>query len=162
MSDTATFLAQAIPWPDETQPGYVSVHSPWQRPGTIKPIFPGHAFTDLDSARANVAWRVQQGDNTYVCMSLQRDASTLKSNRRNRQAIRKAENALLLKGFWLDADTKNFADEEDLLTQFGIFRRAVGLPVPSFIHFTGGGFHFHWSARPHHGRRPGGGGQRAG
>ena len=144
MTDAATFLAQAIPWPDGNYTGYVNIHSPFTRPGTDKAIWPGHAFTQVDPALDNVAWRVRKDNDIYACMSLQSDAYDLKPGKNWRGAMRAAERAVALKSFWLDADTKLFAGEQDLLTKFGVFRRKVGLPVPSIINWSGGGAHFFW------------------
>lgn len=145
MSDTATFLAQAVPWPTAATPGWVNIHSPYLRPGTAKPIMPGHAFTDVNLAVRNAAWKASKSNDVYVCMSLQRDARPAKAGKRNRGAMRHADAAVLLKSLWLDVDLKDgFTDDVDLLHQFGVFRRAVGLPVPSFVVSTGGGYHFHW------------------
>lgn len=139
--DVAFFLAHVVPWPTDDRPGYVNIHSPWTRPGSSKPMMPGEAFTQLGAACHNVSGR---SSDTYVCMSLQKDAGR-PNNRRNRRAMRHASAALLLQAFWLDVDLKDgFTNLVDLLTKFGVWRRAVGLPEPSFVVFTGGGCHFHW------------------
>ena len=143
--DTATFLDQVLPWPNGDLTGWVNIHSPWLRPGTARPIFPGYGFTDLAGAANEVAWRVSKNNDVYVCMSLQKDTRDPETGKRKRRAMRAAIAAVAFKGFWIDIDLKmGFADLEDLLTKFGAWRRLVGLPVPSLVIFTGGGCHFHW------------------
>ena len=145
MTDVATFLAAAVPWSSSGVHGYINIHSPFLRPGTTKAVMPGHAFLDFNNAVDNVTWRTRNGNDVYVCMSLQADAAPAKPGRRNRRAARSADKAVLLKAFWLDADLKVFGgDPVVLLAAFDAFRQAVGLPLPSFVNFTGGGFHFVW------------------
>src|SRR5215510_6347868 len=81
-------------------------------------------------------------------MSLQSVAKppVMKNKRQQRAAERYNLNAVLLKAIWLDVDLKDvFKDTAEAAAAFDRWRRAVGLPAPSLIVFSGsGGFHVYW------------------
>lgn len=164
----AEFLARALPWPVEGGPKfYTNVH--YRRPfmdngkvvldkkGKPRMIYPGRACTSVKEAANVVDW-VNTFDNytgtdTYVCMSGQAEAKE-KINQRGRTyytAVRAAQNALLLKSFYVDVDVKpdepakGYATPMEAVKEFTRIRKAIGLPTPSLVVWSGsGGFHAHW------------------
>jgi len=166
--NAAEFLARALPWPVEGGPKFfVNVH--YRTPKVINGVpimlkdgrqdqsYPGRACLNVREAAGVTAWANTfengVGTDIYVCMSGQSMAKE-KVNSRGRtyyNAIRKAENAVLHKSFYVDVDvkpgdpSKGYATTAEAAQEFGRIRRAIGLPVPSMVVASGsGGFHAHW------------------
>jgi hypothetical protein len=143
MSEISDFLSRALLWP-EGGPGFVTIHMPYTVPGQTRATMPGRAFTSFESCVGYIGAVAKFNKDIYCCMSLQATAQPGKK----RKAIRGEGNTLALKGVWLDVDIKDgmFRDTSHALAELGRWRKAIGLPQPNLIVFTGsGGFHAHWT-----------------
>jgi hypothetical protein len=151
--DAARFLARAVPWPPlvAAQPEwFVNIHVPWRLPNG-KMAYGGRACTTMREALNFIEWKLggEQAGDIYVCMSGQKvaKAKTNKAGRVYYSAVRGTHNALWHKSFYVDVDVATpkkpgFPTMEAALEAFGIFRRAIDLPVPSYVVASGsGGFH---------------------
>jgi len=163
------YLARVVPWPEPGQPGFVNLH--WTFPPTTprpdgKPAWTGRAVQSAGEAGKALEFALRNGSNTldvYACMSSQMaaDAKTTKGKfpRAYNAPIRLAMNAIALKSFFLDVDygkpdkvdpvtgvvTKvSYASPEEAVQETMKFIAAVGLPKPTMIVHSGGGFHFYW------------------
>ena len=65
--------------------------------------------------------------------------------------MRKSANAIMMRAIWIDCDVKpddttgkHYTDEKTALSALLGFVMAVGLPQPSTIVHSGGGFHLYW------------------
>ena len=144
------FLSRALPWPQSGE-GYVNVHWTTVRPGASKPFWNGRASRTVDEAIRNLAWAAKSPENRdfYVCMSLQAEAEERISKAGNKylNARRSGDAAIAFKSLFIDVDVKAgaYPDTQTAVTALGNFRRAVGLPRPTFVVASGsGGFHVHW------------------
>lgn len=165
------YLARVVPWPEPGQPGFVNLH--WTFPPPVpradgKPAWTGRAVKDLSEAIKALSFALKQGSNTldvYACMSqqLEAEAKVTKGKRpfSYNSPIRLAKNALLLKSFFIDVDfgkpdkldpatgqmVKNpsgYDTAEEAITHTLQFVANVGLPKPTMVVHSGGGFHFYW------------------
>jgi hypothetical protein len=145
-----TFLARAVPWPNAAQSGYVNIH--WQfrddATGAARGVA-GRAFSEHIRASNFTNGMLSNRVDLYVCMSLQSQAEH-GINAKGKpvlKASRSAEDALLLRSFFIDIDVKpgHFTSTIEAKIAFDKWRVLVGLPEPTFIVLTGsGGFHVHW------------------
>ena len=153
------YLARVVPWPQPGEPGFVNLH--WTFPPTTprpdgKPAWTGRAVTSVGEAAKALEFALRQGSNTldvYACMSTQinADAKVTKGKRpfAYNAPIRLASNAGSLKSFFLDVDFgktngSSYATAEQALVETLKFVSAVGLPKPTMVVNSGGGFHFYW------------------
>lgn len=144
------FLAQAVPWPTATDPGYVCICWLSPNPNGGPPLLGQRAFTDQVNASNFVFGMLNVDVDLYVCMAKVTtavpDVST-RSGKPVRKPIRNEETATVLRGIWLDIDVKPgaFDTTADAKAAFDTFFLKVGLPPPSMLVATGsGGFHAHW------------------
>jgi hypothetical protein len=154
--EIAQFIARVVPWPENSEaPGYINLHwtfwdgddppknPPW---GGIATKTAKEFMKALDWVRAQKRTR-----DIYFCLSLQ---SQRRTNKRGRVvAARSQKNALALKAIWLDIDVKDspsgYATLGEAIDALTTFRKAVKLPPPSALVFSGGGLHVYWiSDRP--------------
>lgn len=147
MSDVDRFLARVVPWPSASLQGYVNIHWPFK--GGQRPAMPGRAFQQFQSCVGFVNGMMRNPVDVYVCLSLQTTTKppTMKAGREKRAAIRAELNATHYRAIWIDVDIKNgeYRDTQHALTEFGIWRRKVNLPLPTLVVLTGsGGFHAYW------------------
>jgi len=154
------FLEHVLVWPGSAQaPGWINLHvnSPNKNPSDTsrknnggKPWVVGWPFKTVDDVLNRVSWVNTMAPtfyNVWVCMSQQSEC-TKKANDKLK-AVRKTANATHLKSIWIDCDVKpgdakhyhTFTEAFDALEAF---RNKVGLPLPTAIVHTGGGFHLHW------------------
>jgi hypothetical protein len=144
------FLSRAVAWP-QGQEGFVNVHWTTVRAGAPKPYWNGRASRTVDEAIRNLAWAIKSPENRdfYVCMSMQSEAEEKISKAGNKylNAKRSGDNAVKFKSLFIDVDVKAgaYPDTQAAVTALGNFRKAVGLPRPTFVVASGsGGFHVHW------------------
>lgn len=151
------FLARVIPWPEPGQPGYVNIHwtfpPPQPRPDG-KPAWAGRACTSVSEAARSLEFALKPGSNTldiYACMSSQALAEPKRTKGKGFQynaPIRLAANAIALKSFWIDIDLKDtikgYPTVEELFAALQGFINFTGLPKPTMIVATGGGYHVYW------------------
>lgn len=153
------YLARVLPWPEPGQPGFVNIH--WTFPPTNprpdgKPAWTGRAVQSAGEAGKTLEFALKNGSNTldvYACMSTQlaADAKVTKGKfpRTYNAPIRLATNAIALKSFFLDVDYgkangTSYATPDDAVKATMDFIKTVGLPKPTMIVHSGGGFHFYW------------------
>jgi hypothetical protein len=152
------YLARVVPWPEPGETGYVNLH--WTFPPPVpradgKPAWSGQAVTSMHDAERALNFAAKPGSNTqniYACMSLQSYAieNPPKGKRKftTWKSVRSAENAIRLKSFFIDIDLKDgpkgYATPEELLVALNSFIDATGLPRPTMVVSTGGGFHIYW------------------
>jgi len=158
MSNSAqAYFAKVLPWPQEGDaPSFVNIH--WKTnkisEHTGKPIWTGRAVRSVQEAVRTVKWAQSLSDveDIYVCMSSQRDALPKVSMKGNVYTlpIRSQENATAFKSLFMDIDAKgndkdSYDTLEEALAAFSAFIAIVGLPKPSVIVKSGGGFHIYWT-----------------
>lgn len=160
------YLARVVPWPSPGEPGYVNLH--WTFPPTNprpdgKPAWTGRAVTSVSEAAKALEFALKSGSNTldvYACMSSQvmADPKTTKGKRpfTYHAPIRLASNALKLKSLFIDIDFGKllkdgitpdpacYATPEEAIVELMKFVSTVGLPKPTMVVATGGGFHAYW------------------
>ncbi len=159
------YLARVVPWPQPGEPGFVNLH--WTFPPTTprpdgKPAWTGRAVTSAAEAAKTLEFALKSGSNTldvYACMSTQLNAEPKVSKGKRpfsyNAPIRLATNAIALKSFFIDIDygklTKDgqpdpasYATAEEAIVELMKFVGTVGLPKPTMVVSTGGGFHAYW------------------
>jgi hypothetical protein len=153
------YLARVVPWPAPGEPGFVNLH--WTFPPTTprpdgKPAWTGRAVTSAGEAAKALEFALKSGSNTldvYACMSSQLAAKeqTTKGKRpfTYHAPIRLATNAMMLKSFFIDVDFgkaggNSYATAEEALVNLMAFIAKVGLPKPTMMVHSGGGFHVYW------------------
>jgi hypothetical protein len=165
------YLARVVPWPQPGEPGFVNLH--WTFPPTTprpdgKAAWTGRAVTSVGDAAKALEFALKAGSNTldvYACMSsqLNADSKTTKGKRpfTYNAPIRLASNALLLKSFFIDIDygkppkldpvtnqlvpnPNGYDTAEEAIVNLMSFISKVGLPKPTMIVSSGGGFHVYW------------------
>lgn len=159
------YLARVVPWPEPGQPGFVNIH--WTFPPTNprpdgKGAWTGRAVQSAGEAGKALEFALRSGSNTldvYACMSTQlaADAKVTKGKfpRAYNAPIRLATNAIALKSFFIDVDygkvlkdgspdPKSYVTAEEAVTAALAFIAKVGLPKPTMVVSSGGGFHFYW------------------
>jgi hypothetical protein len=147
------FLAAVLPWPaDDDQPAYVNIHTSYKAEGKDKPLWGGLACTNINDA-INVIKRALAKQNTlgiYVCMSTQSqyEARVSQKGHPYKAAIRLQENAVALKDFYIDIDLKGgdrgYDTRDEAIVALAKFIKGTGLPKPTVVVSTGGGYHVHW------------------
>lgn len=170
-SNTKLFLARVMAWPQEGEaPAYVNIHNTFEpsdmskvkiNPKNGRPQLPwfGLAFKNLDSA-VNYVSKCNTTASTkdiYFCTSTQAlsKQSTSTKGFIYQKAIRSSEGAVRLKALFIDSDLIDGKNEEDKdkgyesKAAFGKalieFLKATGLPRPTIIVGSGGGFHMYWT-----------------
>lgn len=167
-SGTRQFLARVMAWPQEGEPlAYVNIHNTFVPEDTSKlktkpngtPMLPwsGRACRSLDEAVKAVEYckTTPSTKDVYFCTSTQAFAEEKVSKKGfiYYKAQRAAENAVRMKALFIDSDlvdgkadaSKGYANK----TEFGMalveFLKATGLPRPTMIVQSGGGFHMYWT-----------------
>jgi hypothetical protein len=150
--DAARFLAQVVPWPDQTQSPpefFVNIHTPYVR-NDGKPGLGGRACLSVREALNYIGYvETKKPTDVYVCMSAQKIAQA-KVNRVGRTYWTAKKSALAAawhKSFYIDIDVKAgaYPDSKTALAALGKFCEAVDLPMPTFVIGSGsGGIHAHW------------------
>lgn len=170
-SNTKLFLARVMAWPQEGEaPAFVNIHNTFvpsdmskvkTNPKNGRPHLPwfGLAFKSLDSA-VNYVGKCNTTLSTkdiYFCTSTQALAkqSTSAKGHIYQKALRSSEGAVRIKSLFIDSDLIDGKNEEDKdkgyesKGAFGKalveFLKATGLPKPTIIVGSGGGFHMYWT-----------------
>jgi hypothetical protein len=161
------FLARVLAWPQEgEQPAFVNIHNTFvpndlstlrtDRNGKTTYPWTGSAHRDLGSAVNGVEYKIKSQNNRdiYFCTSTQGYAEEKVSARgfKYYKATRSQDNAVKLKALFIDIDlvdgkadkTKGYDTPQELVTALGNFLKATGLPKPTVMVSTGGGFHLYW------------------
>ena len=153
------YLARVVPWPQPGEPGFVNLH--WTFPPTTpradgKPAWTGRAVTSAAEAAKTLEFALKAGSNTldvYACMSTQLNAEAKVTKGKRpfsyNAPVRLATNAIALKSFFIDidygkVDGSSYATAEEAIVELMKFIGTVGLPKPTMIVSTGGGFHVYW------------------
>jgi P4 family phage/plasmid primase-like protien len=152
------FIGAVIAWPGPQDPGFAnlqySYHDSRQPDGKIKgkyPVSPGKPFRDLSSMVSYAGWLNGTTNNkdVWFCTSLQ--AKTKLNKRGNVVGARSAQDALLQKSIWIDADVgndpKKYPTVDDALRSILTFQKTSGLPQPSAIVFSGTGIQVYWISK---------------
>lgn len=165
------YLARVVPWPQPGETGFINIH--WTFPPPTpradgKAAWTGRAVTNTTEAAKALEFALKQGSNTldvYACMSSQ-VAAEVKTTKGARpftynKPIRLASNALAIKSFFLDLDygkrlkdkatgidagpdPKSYVTAEEAIVALMEFVGKVGLPKPTMVVNSGGGFHVYW------------------
>ncbi len=139
------FLQRVMPWPTDDEPGYINVHAKMRLPDGKTP-WTGKPTRDVDQflqiVHAMLGW--QTPPDIFFCMS--RQASTKTGKDGEPRAAKSQQNALALKGIWLDIDIKDkgFATLTAAVTALGQFTAKYRIPPPTALVASGGGLHAHW------------------
>lgn len=165
------YLARVIPWPQPGETAYVNIHwtfqpAPGKKPPRADGKLPwtGRACTSLDEAARALTFALKSNDtrDIYVCMSTQSMAQerTSKKNFAYKVPIRAAVNAIALKSFFLDVDVKppqydedgvlrpnqkGYETQDQAMIAIADFIKQSGMPKPTLIVWSGGGFHVYWT-----------------
>lgn len=154
------FLARVVAWPQEGEPPvYVNVHNTFipkdlttlRKDKNGQPVYPwtGIACRSLNEAAKLVLTSSTKAHvrDLYFCTSTQRFAEEKVSPKGFKyfKATRAAENAVKMKSIFLDSDLKDYGTKEIWLKAFSKFLKDTGLPRPTVMVFSGGGFHLYWT-----------------
>ncbi|MGY3578919.1 AAA family ATPase [Bradyrhizobium sp. USDA 4504] len=155
------FLERVVVWPGPQGPGWINLHThlknddPSKNGG--KDWVVGWPFKTLDDFVSRAIWieGVPQFYDVWYCTSQQN--AMAQNQRGSLKAVRKAGNATSLKAVWIDCDVKvkpadhpagepwtHYETADVALKAILAFARKVGLPEPSAIVDSGGGFHVYW------------------
>lgn len=169
-SPTKTFLARVVAWPQEGEaPAFVNIHYTFEPSDktTIRrdkksgrEILPwaGNAYKNLNDA-ANGVNRLNTGSTSrdiYFCTSSQAFAQEKTSAKgfKFNKALRSSDGAVKMKALFIDSDLidgknddqkhKGYESKEAFGAALVEFLKATGLPRPTIIVSSGGGFHMYW------------------
>jgi hypothetical protein len=147
------FLAKALPWPIPGE-GYVNIYWTRQGQGYDRPMWTGRAVSSVNEAANTIQFALKDGAtrDVYVAMSSQRECEerTSAKGHKYRAAVRSQQNAVALKSFYIDLDAKgtdknSYASKDEAIEALAAFLKATGLPKPSIIVDSGGGYHVHFT-----------------
>lgn len=164
---TKLFLARVLAWPQEGDPpAYVNIHNTFvpKDPSNLKvangkTLYPwtGRACVTLGEAVKAVEYinNSQNSRDAYFCTSTQlffKEAVSTKGYK-YKQALRSADNAVKMKALFIDCDLVDGKKDEDkgyktpqlFAAALKQFLLDTGLPRPSIIVSSGGGFHMYWT-----------------
>lgn len=163
-SPTKLFLARVLAWPQEGEPtAYANIHYTFDPPdksklkidpktGKHKLPWAGKACVTLNEAVKTVEFcnGSQTAKDIYFCTSTQAFAQEATSAKGFKyfKAVRASENAVKMKALFIDIDLKGGEHGYDTPKEFtaalGKFLKDTGLPRPTMIVSSGGGFHIYW------------------
>ena len=140
---TADFLRRVLPWPQAGAQGVINVH--WTTPNGQGGM-PGKPFADLAPLIGFVPWANNHPKwikDIYFCLSLQAKTGLTKTGKI--KAARHADDALAFKAIWADVDGyKDYPSKTAALAAIHKFVQDAGLPLPTALVDSGGGFHVYW------------------
>ncbi len=171
LSNTRLFLARVMAWPQDGDPvAYVNIHNTFtpedmtkvrKHPKTGRHILPwaGRGCRSLDEAVKTVEFGVKNGStkDIYFCTSTQAYAEQRTTTKGFvwYKAHRATENAVKMKSLFIDCDLidgkteenkdKGYESKTEFVTALAAFLKATGLPKPTIIVSSGGGFHMYWT-----------------
>lgn len=163
-----TFLARAVAWPGEgEQTAYVNVHNTFapsdlstlKKAGDGTPLYPwsGRACRNLAEAVKAVEYCNSNSSSRdiYFCTSTQSYAipKTTDKGFQYFKAVRSSDHAMKMKAIFLDSDlvdgkkdkTKGYETPQAFSAALVQFLKDTGLPRPTMIVSSGGGFHIYWT-----------------
>ena len=147
------FLARALPWTQEGEaPFFAGIHWLSHPPDYEKPFWTGRAVRSVDEAVRAIKWAQGLPDvrDIYTAMGAQRIAKskTSKAGHSYYLPVRAQDNVVSLKSLFLDIDCKDgpngYASQQEAAAALGKFLKESGMPRPTMIVGSGGGFHCHW------------------
>lgn len=155
LDEAREYLARVLVWPQDETSSYTNLH--WTfvpqelTPGQKLP-WTGRAARNLDEAVKALQWALKSKDtrDIYACQSAQSTAQEVVTEKGWKfwKPVRLAENAVGLKGIWLDIDvkdpTKGYTSVGEAVTSLGKFCTDAGMPKPSMVVGSGGGIHVYW------------------
>jgi hypothetical protein len=140
VSDDQWYLEHVLPWPQGEEDGFIIVSHTMGK---------GHWVDEAvcTSLEALAAIRRRAADPRTVGVFTSQ-ARMRPHDRRKRSA----DLACAFDGVWLDLDAKDFGKPEEsivdkfdrIVKELKAFRRAVTLPFPSVLVWSGGGMHAYW------------------
>jgi hypothetical protein len=152
----SAFMANVVAWPEfPSGPGHVGLW--YSMPNTAfdpskkvdahnkKWFMSGWPYKDVTNFVNRVGWVLtvpNKFQDQWFCTSLQARAGKTKKGKDKAQ--KSSMDALKQKSIFVDVDIKHYAGEKEALTAILDFQKKVGLPPPSAIVHTGGGFHVYW------------------
>lgn len=168
-SPARLFLARALAWPQDGEAlAYANIHYTFLPPdtsrlkkradGTWENLpWSGTASRDLAGAAKAIDFIKSRDTNRdiYYCTSTQAYAEEKTSGKGFKwfKAVRSAENAVMHRSLFIDIDltdgkkdkTKGYETSKELFQALGVLLVGTGLPKPTMIVATGGGFHVYWT-----------------
>jgi hypothetical protein len=143
-------LARVLPW-DEPMTAYANIittfHSDKKdKKGNPVKVYGGRAVQSLDKAEEYLSYALDRSEDIYFCLSTQVKAElkTGKNNFTYYKPIRRQENVAALKSLFIDVDFKNYANHRAAIAELNRFTKETGLPLPTYVVHSGGGFHLYW------------------
>ena len=134
-----------MPWPSDDDQGFINVHA-MGKGSDGKTFWTGRPARDVDQflqiVHGMLAWRTPP--DIYFCMSRQARTKLAKDN--TIRAAKSQDQALALKGIWLDIDIKpkGFPTLTAAVNGLTEFCTKFKLPLPTAMVMSGGGLHAHW------------------
>lgn len=159
-NSTKQFLARVVAWPQDGEPlAYVNVHNTFipadittlKKDKNGNPVYPwfGLACRSVNDAAKVVATSQTKAStrDLYFCTSTQALAEEKVSQKGFKflKAQRSADHAVKMKSLFLDSDLKNYGSKEEWVKAFSKFLKDTGLPKPTMMVYSGGGFHIYWT-----------------
>lgn len=153
-AETKPFFERILP---PAGPGYyISLHSPFHKPGDEKPSYPGRGFDSAESAAAHVhkwTWirkkNNQPYEQHYHCVGIIGKADPRQDGKGNvwLSTRRRQENVPLIKTMFVDIDVKPgaFASQRDALVAMAALVKANDIPSPTIVVNSGNGLHVYWT-----------------
>ena len=142
MSDVLDFITRVVPW----RTGLVSLH--WKVKD--QPGMPGWPFMEPRDLLAKAAYcssRPARYGDIYICLASQAKTSNKKRGDQV-MADRTHDNVAAFKAIWLDVDgyksEKGYGSLSEAFDAIKTFVSAAGLPPPSALVCSGGGWHVYY------------------
>lgn len=158
------FLESVVVWPGVDNPGWANLHchlrndDPKKNGG--KDFVIGWPSKTVDEFVGQVRWVESTNKlfDVWFCTSQQRECTASRGGKP--KAVRKAANAKWLRSIWVDCDVKakspdwdathpgepwpHYETLQDAWTAISAFTKKNGLPQPSALVISGGGWHVYW------------------
>jgi len=163
MQDIEKLLSRVVSWPTEGEQAFIGIHptykpkdwkpNPKRAPGEGDKLPLGHGAPTSNMVDAlNSIWAMFADDKNfdmYFCLGTQHETEEVKWGRGTRVvAKRDIENTIRLQALRIDSDFKNgengYKDQTEAALALSLFVANSGLPEPSIMVHTGGGFHIYW------------------
>lgn len=149
------YLARVVPWPQPGEQAYINLHwtfKPKTPTASGKPPWTGRACSTMDEAVRALTFAMKSADtlDIYACMSSQASCIEKKSAKgfSYKQAVRAQQNVVALKSLFIDIDVKEgpngYGTVDECMVALAKFIKDSGMPNPSMIVHSGGGFHVYW------------------
>jgi hypothetical protein len=148
------YLARVLHWPDANdEPAFANVHWTFRAQNADRPMWSGRAVRSVSEAIKALEFALKGSDtlDIYACLSTQRTAQEKVSQKgwKYLVPIRNQGNAVMLKSLFLDIDLKGgehgYTSVDEAADALAKFLAATGMPKPTMIVSSGGGFHVYWT-----------------